>query len=749
MPRHINPGNRQEVATAPYNFVPLPNAVFTVDDGIENNGQRVRPWQMHDRFDPDLHSGWIDLSITTLTPLFIRGPATRQNGRWEDREPRLRPDPFMTKDGKPMIPGSSLRGMIRNLMEIMAFAKIPSVTTERPFFRDMSPGRIANEYRKHFIRELGRLQSGKDIASNRVVPQSANGYHAKVKAGIIEKNGDGWNIRECGLARVEQRLLESFFGASVLIGRGPMAMPNWAIHNQEVYVRVDANEENYFFEKKLNRNGRPRHPDLYLRFRKVDTVDRTNQPGLSRGKIVLTGGIMNKHLEFVFLTDEPGATVPIPEEKLKRFHDQDQVTQWQEGAFPKDAPTRSCRKNKGWLRDGEPVFFLLDDTGGLDFFGRAQMFRYPYDLSPYDLIPKNLKTAGLDLVEALFGIVSQGQTGATEAIKGRVFFEDAIAQNAGPEAVDKVMVPQILSSPNVTSFQHYLTQDGSQDRRGLTTYLRGDGTMPRGFKLYWHPDEQKRSAGARVADRQEHDRILRELQSPDGGDSNTQHTIIRPVKKNVVFDGKIRFENLTKVELGALLACLNLPEGCAHKIGMAKPLGLGSIRIESRLHTLDRTARYGSWNASGEKKDDVNGFVSAFTDEMLRHAGQTSETIITGNVGLSSIARLDALYTMLSFADAPPMDKVQIMDVGLFKRRNVLPTPHRVAGKQEPNWPSDPPRAGSSPPGHRGQQGRGGANRGRGGQQQHGRDGADRGQGGQQQYGQGGGKSRTGWPARP
>jgi hypothetical protein len=71
-----------------------------------------------------------------------------------------------------------------------------------------------------------------------------------------------------------------------------------------------------------------------------------------------------------------------------------------------------------------------------------------------------------------------------KAIKGRVFFEDALASDGGPGWLEEIIVPRILSSPKVTTFQHYLTQGGTKGKGGLTTYLYGDQTTIRGHKLY-------------------------------------------------------------------------------------------------------------------------------------------------------------------------------------------------------------------------------------------------------------------------
>src|SRR5690606_25574889 len=98
-----------------------------------------------------------------------------------------------------------------------------------------------------------------------------------------------------------------------------------------------------------------------------------------------------------------------------------------------------------------------DNPDGLAFLGRAQMFRFPYDQSPSDLVPEPISEAGLDLAEAMFGRVRLG-----DPIKGRINFEDCPATEGGPDCYEPLIVPRILSSPKVTTFQHYLTQDGTK-----------------------------------------------------------------------------------------------------------------------------------------------------------------------------------------------------------------------------------------------------------------------------------------------
>jgi CRISPR-associated protein (TIGR03986 family) len=657
MPRHVNPSTSERAARAPYNFVPLPERVFEVTDGIEVNGVKVKPWEMHDQFVPGTCSGWIDLEIETLTPLYIRGAARQTgDGRWDVRDARVRSEPYTTPSGKPAIPGSSLRGMVRTLVEILSFSKIQPVSEVEPFFRTVDDSRIGRVYRN-------RMTAG-----------------GGVRAGILRFQGGQATIEPREKLRVSRRLLERI---GIYFDRKPSWTPPPSHQHRPCWVKVG--------------EGSSEVTDIQF--------GGSSGSGWRKGILVLTGNVPRKRREFVFVEPEDGSPepVPVPDKLWLRFHNEDQITNWQERAYPRDQPHGARRKADGHLRDGEPVFFLThDNKKGEDnpervvFLGRAGMFRLPYDLRPADLVPAPLRMAGLDLAEALFGkVVSEG------ALKGRVFFEDAVATKGGPDWFEDECVPRILSSPKPTTFQHYLTQDGTRGKQELTTYIEGDYTAIRGHKLYWH--RWGEGGLSEVKEPQNQEALLRDLKGPAPKDK--QHTVIRPVRTGVTFSGRIRFENLTALELGALLSALQLPEGCCHKLGMGKPLGLGSVRIESRLVLVDRSTRYRSWSDSGAESGDGARFCETFEKAIIAHARNAGEAFLPGARGLRQIARLDALFRLLEWDRRPPVDRTAYMslEAGDFKQRPVLPTPHYVAGTDEPPWPADPPRP-TSPPedgGHR------------------------------------------------
>ncbi len=644
MARHINPNRNTQVATAPYNFVPLPRQVFTVSEGIEVDGRRLKPWDAHDDYLPGTLDGWLDLDLRTLTPLFIRGAVREENGAWDEREARFRSAPYSSENGDAAIPGSSLRGMVRNLVEILSFSKIDSITNEKPFFRSLASDRIGKAYRQMMTGAGREVQGGHlKIANQEVSIEPA---------------------RE--ILRVSHQVL-------VQGGIQPAAghqQPNWRWQYKDCWFKRDPEEGTV-----------------------VALLKMQQEQGLEKGVLVLTGDVPGKKADFVF-TGRESRQISVPDAIWNRFCADDQITQWQKAAFPKSR--RYDRHADGQPGEGDPVFFLIDHSintpenpSGLVFLGRARMFRLPYDRSPYDLLPARLTAAGLDMAEAMFGTVSR--SGEGQAIRGRVTFEDALSN----ESVRNLptIVPRILASPKPTCYPQYLTQDGRVESSQQTTYLDGDETTIRGHKLYWHRwDEQSGLESVQAGNQKD---LKHFLESQDTSD--TQHTLISPVREGVHFRGRIRFHNLAPVELGALLAALRLPCGCAHKLGMGKPLGLGSVEVSSTLTLVDRQRRYGGFSASGAAVDDGDEYLRPFENAMLAHAAESGEAMVNGETGLIQITRLNALFCLLSWERKPALAQTAYLELDDFKRRRVLPTPQRVAGLQTPEPTDDPPRAGREP----------------------------------------------------
>jgi CRISPR-associated protein (TIGR03986 family) len=645
-PKHNNPTRPNRVAHAPYNFVSLPERVVTVNES-EIPG--------HDIYD---HlCGYIECRLTTETPTYTRCAMDPEFfHQWSNRiremmqndQAREEYAEFFHLDDaeRPIIPGSSLRGMVRTLVEIAGYGKMQWVTDAHLFFRTVDNTAVGRHYR-------GRMTSN-------------------VEGGFLRHRNGKYYIKKCQVVRIHRSRLDG--KRSTYEGRAPSLTPRWNDQPaQYIPVWIELSDSGAF----------------------ADSINYQQTDGTSEGRLVITGDIPGKKKEFVFLLPEQDAEeIAVSDELIRRFHDDDQITQWQQKAFPKDRPQKGCRQKDGALRkdsllqeEGDPVFFLRED-GELTFFGRAQMFRLPYARSPGDLVPEPLRRhvddAGnevIDLTESIFGYVPEGKRTSSRA--GRAFFTDAICE---PDQEDVwlpegVITPQILASPKPTTFQHYLVQSKDKghnpDNNGrlLAHYgtLTPDETVIRGHKLYWHKHDHL--APDDFAEKEQVD-----------WSTDTQHTQIKPIRSGVTFRSRVHFESLREWELGALLWALTLPgepgKAYRHKIGMGKPLGLGSVRISPKLYLSNRQSRYqrlfdqDRWHVAESPDSGMGHFVKAFEgyvlenmDEQERGESQT----------LKDLKRIRMLLKMLEWP-GPDAD-TSYMNLERFRDRPVLPDPLYVGGE--------------------------------------------------------------------
>jgi CRISPR-associated protein (TIGR03986 family) len=728
LPEHQNP-TRGHIASAPYNFVPLPEKIIPdVPDA-----SRLPD---HDRYypEPDYHSGYFDVTLTTVSPLYIRGPIAA-NLLPRQEEVKDNPAFFHTGDeARPVIPGSSLRGMLRALLEIVSYSKMKWVSEKQLFFRTVDGTALGQYYNRRMVKDLGALYPARP---------RAHVYRALVEGGFfrVRENGSCF-IEKCTVARVETLDLLWLFGLNPrqphdlyeIDGRpvtteddkrDPNQTPNWSYQHREIWAAIDASEKDYPFVKQFNRNGRIRHPDLYLRMQRAHNLALTSEKGKKPGKLVLTGHMNYKHMAFLFVPFEHSPThIEVPnnpaeqdpnKRRLDRFQDDDQLTPWQKKAFPANRQPAGP-KNPGHLLDGDPVFFLRNEKGDLVFFGRAQMFRLPYALSPFKLVDPALHRAtDIDYAEALFGFVRTRdelkeleklekdgkkipQGDKRRAYAGRVIVTDAVLQSDPADIwLGEAFHPRILATPKPTAFQHYLTQQHPDEKKRLNHYdsklSDSEETTIRGHKLYWH---QGLGLGTDQNLTLEQIRAAIEEEPGKVPEDDTQHTRLKPLKPGVQFSFRVYFENLSDRELGALCWTLH-PNGepdrrYCHHLGMGKPLGMGAVELHARLHLINRPQRYEKlFNESGDSWQ--LGEDLADPEVLTRLTGRFEEHLLQelnpypACQRLADMQRIAMLLKLLEWPGYPAVIKgdlyleaegrpnTRYMELGEYRDRPVLPDP--------------------------------------------------------------------------
>ena len=181
-PEHQNP-NQMRTAHAPYNFVPLPEKIIAAVDSVDDLPD-------HDEYDRTLHSGYFDVMLTTRSPLYIRGPVPAKDFPRQEQDSKVKnkPEFFHTGDEQtPVIPASSLRGMLRGLLEIVSYGKMQWVSEKQLFFRTVDRTTIGDHYRERM------------------------GDH--VETGFLYRQGDRYSIRVCSMARVRRSILGNLYSS--------------------------------------------------------------------------------------------------------------------------------------------------------------------------------------------------------------------------------------------------------------------------------------------------------------------------------------------------------------------------------------------------------------------------------------------------------------------------------------------------------------------------------------------------------
>ena len=654
-PEHVDPKKEERRSKAPYNFIPLPKAVLRAPEWSSEN----LPAQ-HDRYIPGRYTGWIDVTVRAETPLFIRCAPAVQQADDSDPKTNIHRRQFFHRgdESRPVIPGSSMRGMIRTLAEIVSYSKIQDVSRTRLVYRAVGdPSSLGEAYREKTLGPNQSKSPDKEMCFEYPI--------GRLKGGYLEREGSQWFIRPAQVHEGESFVHVDYEDVkSIIDGQGRQLV-------HDIYVLP---AKRNWSDRGLRGTKR-----LFLNLAIAQGVSFESQNGYVHAKLVesgdMPGGSHPKHMHCaIYDPDLEAKRIRIPFDLWTLYQEDLAISRGEH------TETRHLCRSK------DPLFYLLDDNGELVFFGPTKFFRFPYHHTVESYVPECLKHPDdIDLAEAIFGTVrSRGNSANPESlsIKGRVFFEDIIWDGQDgdpflPGSSDRT--PRILSSPKPTAFQHYLVQPEPNDRLKLRHYDSGPGaTEIRGHKLYWH------KRGVRETDMFE-DRVITDT-------NDKQHTVIRPVRPGTSFKGRIRFENLSDIELGLLLSAINLPPSMRHKLGMGKPYGMGTVKTVGTLRLVDHESRYKrvctddgnlelGLKGNSETTRLGEACLRAFNNLIRAH----DEERVPGNDDgtMWSIPRIAQLRKMLEWNDAPLCAETEY--VGLdkagatwWRQRRVLPAPGSV-----------------------------------------------------------------------
>lgn len=566
--RNGGPGNATISAiTAPYNFVPLSSWVH------------IPEWSAavsHDLPFEDGLCGELGISLTAETPILIGGEKTAGSTAVH---------PYALPDGRHAIPGASLKGMLRNVLEIATFGRMASVDDQQFALRDLS-GPTRNDYQKKFASTI----LAPDVDNNK--PKA---YVALSEAGWLQYRDGTWTITPCDVARVDHKVLDDLLRpkdappntggpfrqiaeskSREAEGGSDETNPKLPLVKYREFIRAVGHKLSkepawkwltVHFEMDAKPLSHPHSNDKHLYYRRVTRVGT----GSSVGRLVFTGQPgPKKHMEFVFHDPSPAREPePVPESVMRAFlalHNP--ASESNSGRRPPASVVWDFhRRERIYGNKGIPVFFLREN-GRIASLGLSQMYRLPYKLTLGQAIANTQKQPRWDQADFCDALFGHAAAKAEDGLRSRVSFGHAVAIGSPrPVAFENT----ILSGPKASFFPNYIVQkdahaDGTRLKDGgHYTTLMDEKAEIRGWKRY-------PVRGACTP------------QKPSAAQSGNQaiQTRLHPLPAGTVFEGRVRFHNLLPEELGALVWALTWggDDRCRHAMGMGKPFGMGQVRID-------------------------------------------------------------------------------------------------------------------------------------------------------------------------
>ena len=530
--------------SAPYRFVPLSETVVPSPVQKPSHAEPL----------PNQKSGHIDVVWLAHGSLLLGDRGSDAGG--SVRPFLLAPDSSAGQKPKladAAIPGTSLRGMLRAVFEIVTYSRLSLLNGRYRFgFRDFDDGDYASV-----------LKAG------------------SVKAGWLELDDDG----SLHLRPVEWRKVS--IGNLVTLVETCNEGKEWIFRSISekyekfgVYDRSQAPNYrwhgNFFWSESAERvftAADSERPDDCLA---CDLVFSGKLPPPGAG-----GAEPVKEFEYAFIADESASRHAVDSEIYEDFcrvHGKPRADggiepdgSWAElaGNFTPGVPSEHRRV---------PVFFVGEPDDQLNQRNRLRMgltrlFKLAHRFAVGDLVPASHGARlPLDMTESLFGYVDEPPDEARPtALRSRVAVGIAGITEESAKACRLGEVEAVLMTPRASFDPYYLTLLPA-NRDAKLSYSAADKEGKPLVRLAGRKRYPVRGAPAR----DEMQRIAR--RAAKNVKSRLQF-LERQDQQPIQFKSRIRFHNLHPVELGALVWTLRLGGYGYHSIGRAKPYGFGRLSV--------------------------------------------------------------------------------------------------------------------------------------------------------------------------
>lgn len=542
----------------PYHFVPLSQWVLLPDWAHKVS---------HDIPFEDGLCGTINYTLTNQSPLLVGNKHEKyqddkgvEDGstvvKW-DKDPK----------GMPIIPGSSIKGMLRNVMEIATFSKMSNVEDKHFSYRDLSASDV--DYTELL---------GKTIIS----------------AGWLKYSDNKWRLRSASHIELFDKEFNIYAGTNIENISQDNSDESIPIENRKILHEQSALEK---------------YKQYPLLKPPISFKIRTREIEGTKGNIVeipraiefsdLESGINCNYGYPIFLGVRPGCTkyqadrlsfnyIFFKEHAIEKVIDPKLVKSFFESHDP---DTIKYLKKNPHPQLGIPVFVRTDKIRKtITYISLSKLPRIQYEYTIKQLMEKQQvmqsSVASYDFSEMLLGTTRNFGL----SLKSRVTLSDLKSKDFSKNRLNQTE-KVILSTPKASYINAYIEQPEAvmsdfNNYNKITSKLSGWKKYPASLKSL-------------------HSRLSR--QNIENNKVKTRLEVLNP---NSVFEGKIHFHNLKKEELGALLWTMTLSNDTSkhHSLGHGKPLGLGIVQID--IGGYDFQAN----NQESEK--NINEYIQIFINYM-------------------------------------------------------------------------------------------------------------------------------------
>ena len=551
-------GNRHKskepvkVKQYPYNFVSLKDEKDVVYKGERKLGT---------------NTGKLVCKLVNKTPLFIMGESEQDNKghtkKW-----------FCREKGIPIIPASSLKGAIRNVIDVLTNSVIRNVEDEKLEQR-MGAGKFESVF--------GIIESLPENGKNGVIVEAE-----RIKVKTKEKIKNSNKSNDYG-----KEFSKKYNEKDGLIEKVNLKDSIYNLKETEIKIKPGVTT----VEKLITNSGE------YKKY----VIDDEN--GV-QGVLWFSSPIFGKIHEKLLIPKKNGRKFEFSKEEYEDFKYiiKQRAERIKNG---KDINSSTFYYDKN-LERGDPLLFEVKNGKMAEHLAFSEIPRLRYKFSPLDLVPEEFcpgdSLKKLSFSERLFGTTGDTTKKDEEkkdelvALSGRVFFEDA--KNYKPEMIDNgnLVTLKAFGEPHPTLTTFYL--DNIEKN-----YNENKDVSIRGRKFYWHHKEKIGKSFSEYRKSLE----MPKIKNKNGKYENelAYNSSLELMDINNEFEFNVNFENLTDEELGVLIYAIELEDGLLHKIGKGKAFGFGSCKIEIKEFLLENRDKYKDFliepfEKESKKEDYIN-----------------------------------------------------------------------------------------------------------------------------------------------